>query len=117
MPSAPRQQPGFQSSVATRPLSNNPFEQTPSHDLTPAGLMSAYNNRKSDDDSLMVDNLFAAMGTADSDGEDLLSALNSVSLGLSASQHTTRSNNWDYKIPGWGEDDVGSHSRLEDYRD
>jgi hypothetical protein len=115
---APRQQqnqPVFQSSVATtRPLSNNPFEQTPSHDLTPAGLMSAYNNRKSDD-SLMVDNLFAAMGTADS-GDDLLSALNSVSLGgVSTSQQTTRSNTWDYKIPGWGEDDVGSNSRLGDY--
>lgn len=120
MPSAaPRQQqhqPGFQSSVATttRPLSNNPFEQTPSHDLTPAGLMSAYNNRKSDD-SLMVDNLFAAMGTADS-GDDLLSALNSVSLGgLSTSQQTARSDTWDYKIPGWGEDNVGSNSRLGDY--
>jgi hypothetical protein len=115
MPGALHQQPGFQATTA-RPLSSNPFEQTPSHHLTPAGLMSAYNSRKTDD-SFMVDNLFAAMGTADSGGDDFLSALNSVLMGVST-MWQQQNNNWDYQIPGWGEEEVGSqHSRLGDYRD
>ena len=112
---APYQQPGFQATTA-HPLSSNPFEQTPSHHLTPAGLMSAYNSRKTDN-SLMVNNLFAEMGTADSGGDDLLSALNSVLMGVST-MWQQQNNNWDYQIPGWGEEEVGSqHSRLGDYRD
>ena len=112
---APHQQPRFQATTA-RPLSSNPFEQTPSHHLTPAGLMSAYNSRKTDD-SLMVNNFFAEMGTADSGGDDLLSALNSVSMGVSMMPQQ-QNNNWDYQIPGWGEEEVGSqHIQLGDYRD
>ena len=62
----------------------------------------------------MVNNLFAAMGTADSGGDDLLSALNSVSMGVST-MWLKQNNNWDYQIPGWGEEEVGSqHSRLGD---
>ena len=78
---APHQQLGFQATTA-RPLSSNPFKQTPSHHLTPAGSMSAYNSLKTDN-NLMVDNLFGAIGMADSGGDDLLSALNSVSMGVS----------------------------------
>ena len=115
MSGALHQQPGFQATT-TRPLSSNPFKQTPSHHLTPDGLMSAYNSRKTDN-SLMVDNLFGAIGTADSGGDDLLSALNSVSMGVST-MWRQQNNNRDYQIPGWGEEEVGSqHSQLGDYRD
>ena len=105
MPGALHQQPGFQATTA-RPLSSNPFEQTPSHHLTPAGLMSAYNSRKTDN-SLMVDNFLGAIGTEDSGGDDLLSALNSVLMGVSRMRQQ-QNNNWDYHIPGRGEEEVGS---------
>jgi hypothetical protein len=116
LPIAP-QQPGFQAPAAAS-LSNNPFQQTKNHCITPAALTSAYNNRISDD-SLMVDNMFASMGvSADNDGDGLLSGLNSISLCGSALQQ--QNENWESKIPGWGGEDLSSfaqHSRLGDYRD
>ena len=116
IPSAP-EQPGFHAQVAV-PLSNNPFQQTQNHCITPAALTSAYNNRISDD-SLMVDNMFASMGvSADNDGDGLLSALNSISL--CGSELQQQNENWENKIPGWGGEGASSfaqHSRLGDYRD
>lgn len=105
------------------PLSNNPFQsQTPN---IPFGTTQPTQNRNSvassyaqkQEDSQMVDDLFASLGTADSDESGLLNALNSVTLGGAASQQQA---NWGSKFSGWSGEDSSSifgGSRLGDYRE
>lgn len=120
--STPMQQPGFQTQAAP-PLSNNPFQQQPTQNQHMATAVSqpSNNDRAVSDDSLMVDNMFAALGTSGRDGDGgLLSALNSVSLGGAALQ---QGSNWESKITGWAVEESSSsssflqHSRLGDYRE
>ena len=112
------QQPAFQAKIA-QPLSNNPFHhQTEDHHDTTTSSHPTNTNFVSDD-SLMVDNLFASLGTSDSDGAGLLNAMHSVSLeGRAGAQ---QSGNWESTIFGLaGETDSSSFlrdSRLGDYRE
>ncbi|KAL9186934.1 hypothetical protein ACHAXT_010654 [Thalassiosira profunda] len=118
------QQPGFQARVpptpqpsfqtqATSPqqLSNNPFAAS----SQPPGL-----NRVSDD-SLMVDNMFASLGTTGSGDDGLLDALNSVSLGggggeAGAAPSQQGNNNLGSMIAGWTGDSSSANSFMQQSR-
>jgi len=118
VPSNHQQQPAFQAQAA-QPLSNNPFrQQTQNHHDITASSQPTSSHRVSDD-SLMVDNMFASLGTAESDGGGLLNAMNSVSLGGGAASQQQQGN-WGSKITGWTGDDSNPflhNSRLGDYRE
>lgn len=119
--STPHQQPGFQAQ-AVPPLSNNPFQQhsTQNHLAATTVSQPTNNTLPVSDDSLMVDNMFASLGTSVRDGDGgLLNALNSVSLGGALSQ---QGSNWESKISGWVAEESSSssllqRSRLGDYRE
>ena len=105
-------QPGFQAQApATRPpLSDNPFQHQNIRDTQAPPQPTATNSNPISDDSLMVDNLFASLGTSNGNGTaGLLSAL---SLG-----GPQQDEDWGSKISGWKGDDSGSflNSRLGDY--
>lgn len=121
--SEPRR-PSFQAHAPQAPLSNNPFQsQTP---VTHFTAPSQPTNIPVSDDSQMVDDLFASLGTdmslgvSDNDGSGLLNALNSVSLeGVGTQQ---QENNLGNLISGWtGEESKNNpffqQSRLGDYRE
>ncbi|KAL7547296.1 hypothetical protein ACHAWF_016647 [Thalassiosira exigua] len=131
----PTQQPSFRTQPAPSPppLSSNPFHHDPpqpshyqhssAHSPTQPMASSGGNNHVSKD-SLMVDNMFASLGSSNGDGDGLLNALNSVSL----SDRGDATHDWGSKIAGWGamagEDSTATatgsflqHSRLGDYRE
>lgn len=105
-------QTGFQAQAPTTrpPLSDNPFQHQNIRDTPAPPQPTATNSNPISDDSLMVDNLFASLGTSNGNGTaGLLSAL---SLG-----GPQQDGNWGSKISGWKGDDSGSflNSRLGDY--
>jgi hypothetical protein len=114
--------PSFQAHAPQAPLSNNPFQsQTPHNNFTAPSQPS---NNPVSDDSQMVDDLFASLGTgmslgtSDSDGSGLLNALNSVSLGGVGTQ---QGSNLGSLISGWTGEDAkndpfSQQSRLGDYK-
>jgi hypothetical protein len=109
IPLAPTWNPSHRSSEAqtAHQINDNPFQQTQHHRQT-------YSNQ---DDSLMVDNMFASLVASDNDGNGLLVGLNSVSLGGAVSQ---QSESWGSKITDWTGVDTSTnfpHSRLSDYRE
>lgn len=95
-------------------LSSNPFQHPTQNHLAPTSAQPT--NHRVSDDSLMVDNMFASLGTSSRDGDGLLSALNSVSLGGAVSRRANRES----KISGWASEGSGAvlgGSRLGNYRD
>merc|ERR1711957_765902 len=107
------QRTSFQAQIAPSD-SNNPFKFKQKSHLATTSSQPAKN--RVSDDSLMVDNMFASLGNSSRDGDGLLSALNSVSLGGSVARQVNRES----KISGWASESSGSFlggSRLANYRE
>ena len=111
-----RHQTNFEAQVAPS-LSDNPFQhKTQNYQATTSSQPTNSTNNRVSDDSLMVDNMFASLGTSSKDGDGLLSALNSVSLEGLVSRRANRES----KISGWASEGSSSclrGSRLADYRE